>query len=217
VKKSSLASHQYIPSVTLWNSLINNLITQFKVYFPEGSIKLFDILMPANLLSRLQDVRAYSLQIKQLAKRFLMNEEIISVQFSNLISHMITDLPEQYCAIKTNDPVEFWVYFMKNPLLRWESEIKKLISVVLTLSPTTSEVERAFSIMAHVLTNRRRTLTDRHIEDIIRIRSNGPSINDFDPTTYVIHWLNMGHILSDADINKNNPKVTSTRRKSNLF
>ena len=90
--------------------------------------------MPANLPSHLQDVKAYSLQIKQLAKRFLMNEEIISVQFSNLISHMITDLPEQYCAIKTNDPVEFWVYFMRNPLLQWESEIKQLISSFNTFS-----------------------------------------------------------------------------------
>ncbi len=70
--------------------------------------------------------------------------------------------------------------------------------------------------MSHVLTNRRRTLTSKHVEDIMRIRSNGPSIKDFDPKTYVIHWISMGHLLSDAD-RKSDPKETSTRRKSNLF
>ena len=96
------------------------------------------------------------------------------------------------------------------------SEIKQLITIVLTLSPTTAQVERAFSIMSHVLTNRRRTLTSKHVEDIMRICSNGPSIKDFDPKTYVIHWISMGHLLSDAD-RKSDPKQTSTTRKSNLF
>jgi len=50
----------------------------------------------------------------------------------------------------------------------------------------------------------------------MRIRTNGPSIKDFDPKTYVIHWISMGHLLSDAD-RKSHIKETSTRRKSNLF
>jgi hypothetical protein len=41
-------------------------------------------------------------------------------------------------------------------------------------------------------------------------------IKDFNLKTYVIHWINMGHLLSDADM-KSDPKETSTRRKSNLF
>ena len=104
---------------------------------------------------------------------------------------------------------------MKSPLIEWISEIKQLISKVLTLSLTMAQVECTFSIISHVLTNRWRTLTSKHVEDIMRIRSNGPSIKDFDPKTYV-HWISMGHLLSDAD-RKSDPKETSTWRKSNLF
>jgi hAT family C-terminal dimerisation region len=209
-------NRHWLPISKLRNTIVENLVKQINAYFPEGSFNIFDALLPANLPSHLQDIAAYSSQIKLLAKRFHMNPETISLQFSNLIQHMVNDFPEQFCAMKTSDPVKFWVYFMKNPLLNWESEIKQLISIVLTLSPTTSEVERAFSILSHVLTNRRRSLSDKHVEDIIRIRCNGPPIKDFDPTTYVIHWINKGHILSDAN-NINNIKEKTVRRKSNLF
>ena len=77
-----------------------------------------------------------------------MNSESISVQFSNLIGNIITNLPEQYCAMKTSDPVDFWMYFMKSPLIEWVGEIKQLISIVLTLSPTTAQVEHAFKIVS---------------------------------------------------------------------
>ena len=138
----------------LRHSIIENCLTQLKSYFPEGSFKIFDVLLPANLPSHFQEVAKYSLQIKQLAARFHMNAESISVQFSNLIGNIITNLPEQYCTMKTSDPVDFWMYFMKSPLIEWVGEIKQLITIVLTLSPTTAQVERAFSIMSHVLTNR---------------------------------------------------------------
>ena len=116
---------------------------------------------------------------------------------------------------EASDPVDFWVYFLKSPLIQWEGDIKQLIKIVLTLSPTTAQVERAFSIMSHVVTNRRRTLTSKHVEYIMRIHSNGPSIKDFDPKTYVIHWLTSGHSLIDSN-RKSDPKETGTRI-SNLF
>jgi hypothetical protein len=123
-------------------------------YFPEGSFKIFDVLLPANLPSQFQQVAAYSLQIKPLASRFHMKEERIFVKFSNLIGNIITNLPEQYYTMKSSDSVDFWMYFMKSPLIEWEGEIKQLVTIILTLSPTTAQVECAFSIMSHVLINR---------------------------------------------------------------
>ena len=42
--------------------------------------------------------------------------------------------------MKASDPVDFWVYFLKSPLIQWEGDIKQLIKIVLTLSPTTAQV-----------------------------------------------------------------------------
>ena len=75
--------------------------------------------------------------------------------------------------------------------------------------------------MQHTPYNRRSRLTEKHIEDLIRIRINGPLVVDFDPTIYVIHWISTGHLHSDVtsvvvhdDGAEENPKQ---KNKSSLF
>ena len=66
--------------------------------------------------------------------------------------------------------------------------------------------------------NKRRTkVTTKHVEDIARIRINGPSIADFDATLYTLHWLRSNHLPSDATraIRKSSDKPYQCR--STLF
>ena len=67
-------------------------------------------------------------------------------------------------------------------------------------------------------TNRRSTLTTSHIEDIMRIRINGPEIDDFDPVIYTLHWLNPNHLESnDPKTGRESIEKDMHARKSNLF
>jgi hypothetical protein len=75
-----------------------------------------------------------------------------------------------------------------------------------------ADVERGFSIMNHIRYDRRSRLTPKHMEDIVRIRINGPELEDFNVLPYTLHWL-QNHIETDAvtniktsNLNKDNTK-----------
>jgi hypothetical protein len=197
--------------------LIDALNTLLNSYFPEGSFAMFNVLLPKNLPHQLGDVSNYGMQIKHLANRFKMDGALVSNQFSNIIKQLISDSPEDYCLMKQNsDATTFWAHYLQSSFIKWEPEIKKLISISLTIPASTAELERSFSIFSHVMNKRRKSLLDTHIEDIMRLRTNGPSIDNFDPTSYVIYWLNSGHRFTDSHESQNTPKI-NTKRRSVLF
>ena len=102
--------------------------------------------------------------------------------------------------------------------MKWESEIKKLITIVLILPVGTADVERSFSVLNHFNSTRRSRLTPKHVQDITRIRVNGPPIYEFDPTKYALHWINTGHLRTDDHIaSKDKNKNEKDIKRSGLF
>src|SRR5438477_7007083 len=101
-------------------------------------------------------------------------------------------------------------------VITWDSEMKKLIRIVLALPIGSADVERGFSIKNHFKTNWRSKMTTSHIEDIMRIRIKGPEIQDFDPVIYTLHWLNTNHLESDES-KEPRQSVKKEHRRSTLF
>lgn len=81
-------------------------------------------------------------------------------------------------------------------MITWHNGLRKLLHIVLSIPISSADVERGFSVMNHFKINRRKPLTAQHIEDIIRIRLNGPSIKNFNAELYTLHWLNTNHVES---------------------
>ena len=198
-------------------NIINSILAEINKYFPEGSLEMFDVFNPSKLPTMIKNVPKYSAGIFNVATRFGFVATLMQKQFSKILVSMITDHHEMYCSLNKGDPITFWTYFLNCNTITWDSEMKKLIHIVLTLPIGSADVERGFSIKNHFKTNWRSKLTTLHIEDIMRIRINGPEIQDFDPIIYTLYWLNTNHLDSDDSKEARQSIEKEHRRKSTLF
>lgn len=64
-----------------------------------------------------------------------------------------------------------------------------LIDLVLALPPTSVENERAFNELKLVKTDWQHRLRQDRLNNILQIRLNGPTIEDFNPDTAIDHWI----------------------------
>ena len=67
--------------------------------------------------------------------------------------------------------------------------ISTLLSLLLTVSPSTASCERVFSQMNLIKTSLRTILTQENLQNQIRVVVNGSSFQEFDPDPSVMHWL----------------------------
>jgi hAT family C-terminal dimerisation region len=177
--------------------LINAMVLEIREFFPEGSLNLFEVLNPSFIPKNIETLDSYSSKIIPLAERFSFNTATIVAQFSEILNFIIKDMSEEFCTYSNSEPHIFWSHFLNHHLMKWKSDIKKLITIVLILPIGTADVERSFSILNHFKSSRRSRLTPKHVEDITRIRVNGPPISDLDPMKYALHWLTTGHKETD--------------------
>lgn len=69
------------------------------------------------------------------------------------------------------------------------THISTLIELLLTISPSTAACERSFSSMNLIKTPSRSTLSQANLKNQMRIVLSGPSLQDFDASDSVMHWL----------------------------
>ena len=64
-----------------------------------------------------------------------------------------------------------------------------LIKIMMTISMSTAVVERGFSHMNLVKSSTRTLLGDEALNNILEVKLNGPSTNDFNPDPAINIWL----------------------------
>jgi hypothetical protein len=220
-KKSQSRTGKYVkwlPLKELRILLVDNILKEIETYFPEGSLKMFDVFNPNSLPDNIQQIYSYSRKIACLAKRFRINVVKSSHQFANILTKLVTIHKAEFCYYrKLNDPAIFWAHFLNMKILPWKAEIRKLMVIVLTLPVGSADVERAFSILNHIRYDRRSRLPPEHLEAITRIRINGPGIKDFNVVPYTLNWI-ANHIETDTPIyTKNEKDQMNNIPQSNLF
>lgn len=209
--------HGYTALSTLRTNIINSVIAQLLSYFPEGNFKMFDVFNPSNLPMDLQKMEQFCLLVKPFAKRFGFDETLLSNQLCDFVKELIANHYELYCdLINKKDPIHFWSNLFQNEMLKWPEELKQLIEIAITIPIGSADVERGFSIFKNFYSKSRNRLTPKHVEDILRIRINGPPATYFDPDIYALHWLSSGHIKVD-DPRKVKQKKSMDISYSRLF
>lgn len=70
---------------------------------------------------------------------------------------------------------------------RWNM-VLLLVELLLSIPISNAKVERMFSLMNHVKTDFRASLTENTLNNLIRIRMEGPPLEEFDPTPAIQLW-----------------------------
>ena len=69
------------------------------------------------------------------------------------------------------------------------SNVLGLMDLLHSLPPTSILNETSFNQMKLIKTDRRHRLSQKHLNDLMMIRLQSPSIMDFDPTTAINKWM----------------------------
>jgi hypothetical protein len=186
------------------------------IQLSQGSLEMFEVLNPLKLPPKASVTSDYAERIAQLAERFGFDGAATSVEYAHLLHTLIEDHFDSYRThASTDTPINFWSYFLNFNSIYWDDNIRQLVTIALCLPIGTADAERGFSILKNTLEHRPR-LTADHLQSILFIRINGPSVHKFDPTSYTRYWLQTGHMHSD-DTSGQTQKKASERDHDNLL
>ena len=103
---------------------------------------------------------------------------------------------EEWDKYREADPIHFWYHYMKNEKV--PTNVKDMVHRVLSIPIGSSDCERAFSILFHIRSKRRNKLGEDTLENMLRIRLNGPkTINQFASLEYAKAWALSNNMLTD--------------------
>lgn len=183
--------------------LCQKLLAEIKRYFPESEFSEFEIFVPSKLPKDIADAQVYGQsQVQDLAKRFKLPEITTANEWKELLINLIGS--NTFCSQKGHAPDVFWPYYLRKKDFFWGSNIKALIETALVLPSGSADAERAFSILKHIKYDRRSSLTSAHLDDLLRIRINGPNdVSKFSAARYARAWVNKyNHMLTDDTTQK---------------
>ncbi len=178
------------------DDVINELVKQLQSYFPD-EIADFDLFLPENLPELLSDSAAFGAnEISDLATIYNLDAITLAVQWRDLLSELIAD-PLFLGHKHVGEPVLFWAHYLRNDrkIISWKNkpDIKWVLCVALALPPSIADAERGFSFLTHTKYDRRSSLSAETTRNIMRLRSNGPPLEQFDSNWYAHQWLQERH------------------------
>ena len=179
------------------NEFLDTLAAELGRYFPENSVKDFDIFVPKKLPRTSDAASTYGHdEIQSIAQRFNESPLIASRQWQDLLWKLIS-LPD-FCDRINWTPERFWATYLRSHEIHWGKTIQKLIRIVLVLPANSADAERSFSIMNHIKYDRRARLKSENLDHLLRIRINGPKeLDRFASAKYARAWVNAGHLRTD--------------------
>lgn len=180
---------------------LNSLIGELDSYFPDGSMEDFDVFSPAKMPNTGDEVktRYYGLsEISRLSTKFEISETDTMDEWQTLLLSIVRS--KNYCTIKRDEAeaLDFWSELLRWTDITWGPNIKRLVQTILVLPISSAEAERGFSTLNYIRNDRRKSLSGGHLEDIMRIKLNGPEdLNKFGASKYAAQWIREGHLRTD--------------------
>lgn len=195
-----------IPNVNEYRTMIlENLLSEYKSYFPDGDLKNFAVFDPMNMPmpNDYASARLYgTTKIKELSKYFQIGDPEKTVDQWILLLESVVASPN-YCQIKNGQTsvFAFWSQLIKWPEIEWGSDIRRLLFTVLAIPISSAEAERGFSSLKYIRDAHRSRLTPVNLDAIMRIKLNGPDeLSYFAATKYAQNWIKNGHYPSEYQI-----------------
>ena len=175
--------------------LLDNLIEQLNSYFPPNNfLHDFKIFNPKTLPRNSGDLHFYgSDEVMKIARYFGFDGLEVAMEWQQLLGSLEGTL----CNNNREATNIFWPNVMIDEDVTLGEKIKELLQIVLVLPIGSSDAERAFSILSHIKSKRRGSLQPDAIQDLMRIRLNGPTLNEVNFDKFAKKWLEEGNRDTD--------------------
>lgn len=181
--------------------LLDNLVKELNSYFPNGNTKDFEVFSPVNMPKPGDTAKIHTYGITEVARLTeyfgLCSRDIMLDEWSLLLQSIINS--PNYCNIKTGETTasSFWSELGTWKEIAWKGNVRKLIWTVLSIPISSAEAERGFSTLNNIRNPRRSSLSPAHMNDIMRIKLNGPDeIEKFIAVKYARKWVD-NHMRTD--------------------
>lgn len=135
------------------------------------------------------DYKDFINEMKVLNPKFWPNAESIEITYGE---DEIMELSRRFHLDERKLLMDFRI-FKDSSAKEMRSELKKLISIVNCIPVSSAECERGFSTMNLICTPQRTSLNTKTLSNLMFIRLVGPSLEKFQPESYVRSWIESGH------------------------
>ena len=159
------------------------------------------------------DYRLWPLDTKELASYGNKNIDNLIQHFAAVLTkEEVRLIPREFPAFKihavklrTSKPDMFYRNILKENPESFKNFLS-LIKIMMTISLSTAVVERGFSNMNLVKTSTRTLLGNDVLNNLLEVKLNGTSTNDFNPDPSIHHWLASAKRKRHIDGHKNKDK-----------
>ena len=129
---------------------INRIINQLDLYFPEDPTDHLDVLDPSHwpLNAELEKYGNQELKLLNSKLRWSYNEKELLQGWVSLKLSVSTHV-EFGGKRRSSNPEEFWSFFLKQDSIAWPSNMRQIITNVITIPSSTAEVQ--YLVLAHIL------------------------------------------------------------------
>ena len=119
---------KFTPISSLIPTYVDKLISEVNNYMPSDEIEVFDPLDQSKW--QLKSTRWKIPNVRNLAKLFAMNQDLIQNQFNQFLRTMLAN-SRWFCNHKNNDPAYFWSLALNNfnPGLELASFMRRILSI----------------------------------------------------------------------------------------
>jgi hypothetical protein len=191
--------------------ILNQIIDQLQKYFPDQDITKFTVFNPRHFPPNVGGFNTFGLEeVTQFAKMFGLPHEDTMREWIDLMMKIASRA--DYCEHTTDEPISFWSYYFSKNDLPWSTNIKYLLESILTIPLGSADCERGFAAL-NLLTHRgtfRNRLETESLNNLMRIKINGPDVPHFDAAKYARSWIETKGMRTDDPHNK---KSLSRKRK----
>ena len=115
---------------------------------------------------------------------------------------------EKYEGLTVERPTSgFWSYALADTSLPWTTELLEIVRKVMVTGQSSASAERTFSIMSRLKSSDRSSLGDDTLDDLIRLRFNGPErIDDDSMYEYTLQFLQRHKRVDQDEYWRRRPK-----------
>ena len=111
-------------------------------------------------------------------------QPIILAQWKNLVEYA-----NEFLSIADTPYRKTWHLIFNSPRRKAWADILIVIELLFTMPISNAKLERMFSKMKNVKTLARSSIKEKKLESLLRIREEGPKLDDFDPTSAIQLWM----------------------------
>ena len=182
------------------DDVIDDLEAEIASYFPQDELKNFRIFDPKNFPKSKPDAETYGqddiFKVAKFMDYNIYGQAEVANEWKILVKQIMND-PE-FWQVREAEPNYFWFFYLNDNIVKFHDQIKAVLVHALCLAQTSSDAERAFSVMAHLKTKNRSSLSDEMLNALMWFKMNvASSVEEWPALDYSKKWKAANYLLVD--------------------